>query len=412
MITALKNFLKKPILKEISWYTVGQIGTQVFAFFGVMVTARYLGPINLGLYSFVQNYLGAFMTILGSIELYFTWKIAKSSDKISYLKESFGYKLYLTSFVSISGIILAWIILPHDIAVLTTVLFSPLILGSTSSFYSYAVATKQATLIAILQITAAVLLFVTKVTLVHFNAPLIAFVATNAAEGVFMVVIITSYFFTQKDIRDAFAAFTLPTFRQTLVFMYSIKTNIALLVLWQLIVRADQLAVATFANAYSLGIYAAAVRIAEVPNVFSGILYTALISRVVFFGKEGEEGALHSFRKVFFIYLFSGLFFTIFIIVTAPLLVHILYGEKFMEAVPVLRAYALSIPGSFILTHSFSVYGVREQSGRQVVIFAGGVTLNVVLIYILSPFFGLVGAALATSLAYTLLACIFFVTSK
>jgi O-antigen/teichoic acid export membrane protein len=184
--------------------------------------------------------------------------------------------------------------------------------------------------------------------------------------------------------------------------------TVIVLVLWQLIARIDQLVIATFSNAYSLGLYAAAVRIAEVPNVFSGILYTALVSRIAILEKGGKESSGKDFKKMFLLYFVLGSFFAIGEIITAPLLVHILYGQKFIEAVPILRAYALSIPGSFILTYSFSVYGVRNKQEQQVLIFVLGVIINVALIYILSPYFGMVGSALATSISYNFLAYVFF----
>lgn len=412
MYSHLLSFLKRPILKEVSWYTFGQIGVQVFAFLGVIVTARYLGPTNLGLYSFVQNYLGAFMAVSGSIDFYFTWKIAKSDTQLETLKESFGYKLYITSFITLLGVSIAWIILPKDVAILATVLFTPLILSSTSGFYSFAIANKKAKVLSVMQVVTSSLLFFIKIILVYIQAPLIFFVATNALEGVLLAIFLTSYFFLQKEIRISFKKFPFPTFFETIRFMHSIKMTIVLLILWQLIIRIDQLVIATFSNAYSLGLYAAAVRIAEIPNVFSGILYTVLVSRIALLEKKDKENSKKDFKKIFFLYFILGSFFALVIVVTAPFLIYILYGQKFLEAVPILRAYALSIPGSFILTYSFSVFGVQNKPKQQVLIFGFGVIVNIALIYLLSPYFGLIGSALATSISYNFLAYLFFRYSR
>jgi O-antigen/teichoic acid export membrane protein len=188
--------------------------------------------------------------------------------------------------------------------------------------------------------------------------------------------------------------------------------TIVLLILWQLIIRIDQLVIATFSNAYSLGLYAAAVRIAEIPNVFSGILYTVLVSRIALLEKKDKENSKKDFKKIFFLYFILGSFFALVIVVTAPFLIYILYGQKFLEAVPILRAYALSIPGSFILTYSFSVFGVQNKPKQQVLIFGFGVIVNIALIYLLSPYFGLIGSALATSISYNFLAYLFFRYSR
>lgn len=49
----LKRISEMSIIHQFSWYTFGQIFVQLFSFLGVIITARYLGPTNLGLYSFV-----------------------------------------------------------------------------------------------------------------------------------------------------------------------------------------------------------------------------------------------------------------------------------------------------------------------------------------------------------------------
>ncbi len=408
MYTRVKSFLKKPILKEVSWYMVGQIAIQAFAFLGVIVTARYLGPTNLGLYSFVQNYLSVFLTISGSIDFYFTWRIAKSEDQFYELKKYIGYKLYILSFISLLGISLAWIVLPKDVAFLASILYLPLVLGSTSGFYAYAIAHRKANLVAIIQVISAAVLFSIKISLVYIQAPLMAFVTTNAFEGLFLPIIITVYYFSQKEVRSSLAKVPFPSLKDTLLFMYSRKVTIFVFVLWQLIIRVDQFVVSLMSNAYSLGIYSAAVRIAEIPNFFSGVMYVALVSRVAFLAQEENTASRQKTKKILSVYFFCGLVFALGMIIAAPLVVKFLYGSGFIETVSVLRAYALSIPGAFMLTYYFSVYGAKEKPTQQVGVFLVGIVVNIVLIYILFPFFGLVGSALATSFAYSLMAFIFF----
>lgn len=81
--TTIDKFFSLRIFHQLSWYAIGQVAIQIFSFLGVIITSRYLGPTNVGLYSFVQNYLLAFMTITTGMDFYFTWQIARSGSQIS-----------------------------------------------------------------------------------------------------------------------------------------------------------------------------------------------------------------------------------------------------------------------------------------------------------------------------------------
>lgn len=178
--------------------------------------------------------------------------------------------------------------------------------------------------------------------------------------------------------------------------------------IWQLVNRVDQLVLATFTSAYMLGIYSSAVKIALVPNFLAGALYSALTMRIAFFAGKDDALSKRRIRQAMLVYLAAGLIIAVGIIVTAPVLVQLLYGSQFLEAVPVLRAYALSIPGIFLLFHYLAVYGAQGRHGQQIIFFSLALVMNIGLIYLLTPIWGLVGAALATAATYSALATAFY----
>lgn len=396
------------VFHQLSWYTAGQIFIQLFAFLGVVITSRYLGPTNVGLYSFVQNYLLTFMTITTGMDFYFTWKVAKSEEKIPEVKEYFGHKLNVILLLSLVGIVAAWSILPRDVAIMTTIMFAPLFLASCSAFYQYAIATRQARLIATFQVFASACSFLAKIVLVYMQAPLIAFVVVNAIDVILVGTLLAFFFLSQKHLQQVFFQSVYPTLFKTAQFMYSIRMSLVAIALWQLILRIDQLVLATFNNAYALGIYAAAVKIAEVPNFLAGALYTALVTHVALFANKEDDHSKRRIRQILFLYATVGVAIALFIILIAPIAISVLYGPRFLDAVPVLRAYALSVPGMFVTLHYFGIYGVRGKHLFQSVVFAVALLLNIGLIYVLTPIFGLSGAALGTAVAYNAVAITFY----
>jgi O-antigen/teichoic acid export membrane protein len=396
------------IFRQLSWYTIGQVAVQIFAFLGVIITSRYLGPTNVGLYSFVQNYLGTFMTVAIGMDFYFTWKVAKSEDKQKDLAEYLGHKLNVTLLLTAVGVAIGWIILPSDVAVLTTVMFVPLIFTSCTAFFQYAVATNNARTIATFQILVALSLFIAKVVLVAVQAKLLAFVIVSALDVTLVATLLGVYYYRDKEIRTVIKESIFPSLVHTTHFMYSIRMSIIAIATWQLILRIDQLVLATFSNAYMLGIYSAAVKIAEVPNFLAGVLYTALVTHVALFAGKDDDFSKHRMQQILFLYVIAGLSIAVIVMLFATPAILFLYGEKFYASIPVLRAYALSIPGMFVTLYYFGVYGARDKHFSQAVIFGAGLALNVLLVYLLTPLYGLSGAAYATAITYTLVAVTFY----
>jgi O-antigen/teichoic acid export membrane protein len=174
------------------------------------------------------------------------------------------------------------------------------------------------------------------------------------------------------------------------------------------LLRADQLILATFSNAYTLGIYSAAVKISDVPNFLAGILSMALTSRISNISKLNTDITRNNLKQIMFYYAGVGILIALVFAVFAPLAVHILYGSKFAQSVPVLRAYSLSIPGMFLISFFTSMYGARDKYYHQVAIFSVSLVINVILIYVLTPIYGLVGTAFATVIAYSVAATLFY----
>ena len=117
-------------------------------------------------------------------------------------------------------------------------------------------------------------------------------------------------------------------------------------------------------------------------------------------------------KKIFYFYIFLGSIISVFIFIFAPLVVNIIYGEKFLGAENVLRIYALSIPAMYALYYYFSVFGSQNRHKLQIIIFVISVILNIILVLTLTPIFSLIGTAWATVISYTFAAVMFYVYSE
>ncbi len=405
----IKSILIRPIFKELSWYTFAQVFIQGASFLSVIIVSRYLGPTNLGVYSFVINYVGAFLTVIGGMDFYFTWELAKSENQQEDLKEYIGHKFNVYVILSVLGLVSAWYILPKDVAIMVSIMLVTVCLQSLNAFFIYAVVKNKAKLVAVVQMSSAWLLLIVKISLVLLKAPLVWFVAVSSVDLILSGIIFATYFLMMPEWRKSLSSFRLPTFASSFAFLFSIRLSIASLVFWQLLLRVDQLILATISNAYNLGIYSAAVKISDVPNFLAGILSMALTSRISNISQQNTIESRKNLKRIMLYYTGVGVIISAVFLVFAPLAVHILYGSRFIESVPVLRAYSLSIPGMFLISFFTSMYGARDRYHHQVAIFSVALIVNVLLVYALTPLYGLAGTASATVIAYTFAALLFYI---
>lgn len=395
-----KSLFKQDIFKQLSWYTFAQIAVQGSAFLSAIIVTRYLGPINLGLYSFVQNYVGTLLTVGGGMDFYFTWKIAKSDNHFRDIQQFIGYKFSIYILLTIFGLLAAWLILPKDIAFMISIMLVPACVNSLSVFSLYLTATDRARFMSLIQIVSSVSLLLIKIILVLLKSPLYSFVIVAAVDSAIGGVLILVILIRMSEWKHFFTSFKIPSFLKSISFLYSIRLSIIAIIFWQLLLRIDQLILATFSNAYTLGIYSAAVKIAEVPNFLAGVLSAALISRMSYISTQQDEASKKKLQKIMQSYFIVGSLIALGIIIFAPFAVHVLYGNRFADSVVVLRAYSLSIPFMFMNYFFLGMYGARDRQHHQIGIFGFAVLANILLVYILTPIYGLTGTALATSIAY------------
>lgn len=403
------DILSLSAFREVGWYTFSNFTAQVLSFVGMLFVSRYLGPTNLGLYSFVQNYYLSLLTIIGGSDYYFSWAIAKSENKFEDIKRYTVHRMHIAIALSVIGFVGAWTFLPRDVAILCSIMFAPTFLTSLSTFYFYALSEKRAKLIASIQILSSSYSFVLKLILVFMQAPLSYFVFAASLDVAILATMHFIYFIRDKNIRTVFVSTVGPKLSDTIKFLFSIKISIFIITTWQILLRIDQIILAKITNAFSLGIYSAAVKVAEVPNVLAGTLYLIMMGRMIPLIKSKTAVSNSKLHRVFLFYFLMGIFMSIGIIIFAPIAIHIIFGDKFIESIPVLRMYALSIPGLYLSFFFFSLFAALEEHKVQAYVFSSAVILNIILVVLLTPKYGLVGTAAATAISYSFVGVIFYI---
>jgi len=392
----IKELLSLSIVKEMSFYSASQVVVQAASFLGVILVGRYLGPTNLGLYSFSQDFILSFLTILIGINFYFSFEIAKEGNKIEKLKTFIFHKLYLTIFLLFLANLSAFIILPKDVALLVFTTSLPLFFQPLSAFSIYATSNKYAKLSSIVAAIGALVSLFLRGFLVYFEAPLFYFTFIAGLDLTLVSILSFFYFYKQKDFFKGYKTYSIPKLQDTFSFLYRVRFDIFYSISWLSLLRVDKLTLALLVPAKDLGIYSAALKIAEVPNVLAGVLYTALLSRIHTIQTKDD----HRLKKSFYLYLVSSLGITFGVIIFAPIAVSILYGPEFSDSASVLRVYALTIVPMFLAYYYIGIYGAHKKSHIMTMVFSGTLLCNFIFVVIGTKLYGLIGAAAGTVLAY------------
>jgi O-antigen/teichoic acid export membrane protein len=175
--------------------------------------------------------------------------------------------------------------------------------------------------------------------------------------------------------------------------------------------RADQAIVSIFLAPVYLGYYAVAVTVSSVVSLLGSSMATAALPAVAGATDDSERNRL--FAVTVKVTLWGSLIGSLALLPMAPLVIHLFFGKRFLPAIlsaEILAVACFAYSVSRVLTAG--LVGLRRPwiaSSGQVI----GLIVTIMGLSFLVPWLGIVGAALATLLAYfTTLAYLIWVCSQ
>nr|WP_309098535.1 flippase [Fredinandcohnia onubensis] len=223
------------------------------------------------------------------------------------------------------------------------------------------------------------------------NGAIYSYVISNI-----IVYVLTIYLLNKKHgARYKLGTFSTELFKKTIV--YGLKSHLSNIATF-LNYRAALLLLAFFINPIAVGIYVAAVNVAERLWVVSQAISSVLFPKITSLTEDDSRNKITSIlsRNILFLSIIFGLA----LFVLSDPVITILYGQKYEEAGLVLM---LLIPGiilgsnSKVLSNDIAGRGMPEINMYISIL---NLVINVVLNIILIPKYGLSGSAIATTIAY------------
>lgn len=168
--------------------------------------------------------------------------------------------------------------------------------------------------------------------------------------------------------------------------------------------RIDQVMIGQMLDEKSVGLYAAAAKLAELWYFFPTLILNSMLGMIVAAKEEGEKIYYRRLQQVFDLMAIVSYLFILPLAFFSGKIMAFMYGDAYAPAAPVLTVYVVS--GVFVILGHTREYWVTVENITRFSMYstAVGAVINVTLNLILIPVYGNVGAAYAT-LVSLVMAC-------
>lgn len=401
----------KRYAKNTAWALVAKILSVIISFFVTIYLVRYLGPEHYGNLSYAVSFVGIFSVIstLGIDNVLYRELIMYPEKRNEYLGTAFILKLTAGILATISTILGALFLSTDDVSKLII-----LILSGTFIFNAFYVviyefqANVEQKYPSLVSLAVVIILNILKIGVIVFDQGIIYIGFVLLLESILYAALF-AYIRTKRYGKISSWSFNKGTatniLRDSWPFIF-----IALFA--SIYARIDQVMLKHLIDSSAVGLYDAAVRIAEVWLFLPGIIASSLFPAII----NAKNSSIREYKKRL-IFLTILLIIIAFIVaglstIISKTLIVLLYGPDFLASAAIFSIYIWS--GIFVSISVVLHYFLLAENKRRLIFLSslGTMILNVSLNIVLIPILGITGAAWATLISYAILILPIFLILK
>lgn len=349
----LKKIFRKKIVKDALILSISHFVIQISGLCSSLLVFRYLGPANVGLTTFLQNYLTIFVTFFSGVDLYANWHTVTSDVWNKKVSSYVKFKFVLVVVASLCFLFIAKFLFPKDIFILSLVSLLPIFTSIFGSYVFLIQFQNKIKLQAFAATASSLFLLSLRLLAVYFKMPVVYFIFITSLDGVFLAII--AYLSLRKSLEYVPWYLSL---QEGVVILRKSLFSILYVYSWFFIIKIDQLLLPVFFSIEKLGLYSSAVRVTELANVLVVLMQSLLLPRVVSL-HEGDKATKNTFLALSF-YTVVSFFLACLLSFFSQTWISLLFGERFKDSSPILAVYAWTLPGIFI-TNFFSVIAFSKK---------------------------------------------------
>ncbi len=391
----------KKYFKNTSWLFAEKILRILIAFVVTIFIVRYLGPKDFGLLSYVISFYGLFsaISILG-LESISVRELVKYPERRDSILGSVFLLRLVGGIVTIILIALTLFLSGEstDISILILIVSTSAIFQSFSVIDYYFRAEVKAKYSVYVMTTSMLFISSLKILLIILEAPLIYFVIVFSVEFLiaavgFLIV------YKHNNLKLSHWKFRKETAMNLLKDSWPLIFSGLVIAIYT---KIDQVMIKNMLDSTELGYYVVAVRLSEawyfIPLALTSSIFPAIVSAK----KISEEFYNNRMQKLYDILAWMAIAIALPVSIFSFFIIKLLFGNNFLQAAPVLTIYIWAsvavflgvASGQYLIIENFT----KLSLGRSII----GMVVNVLLNLILIPKYGIIGAAYATLVSYTL----------
>lgn len=392
--------------KNTGWMFFGQLFNIISVIIGIWL-ARYLGPENFGIFSYVLAFVGlfGFLANLGVNELLARDLVATPEKRDKLMGTAFIINLIGGFLAVVLTIFASQFLVGNNLAKILIAIWSTNFLISAFAVPSvFFRANVQAKFNSLTQIICIIVSSLMKVALIIFDAGIIWLMAIYIFDYIFGVSLYF-YFYKKSGLnfrdwsfdKDIFKSFLSVSW---LLMLSSVATSIYM--------KIDQVMIGSYLDNIAVGLYAAAVKLVEVWYFIPLLICNSLFPAIVNARKDSLVKYYDRLNNLYLLLFLLAIFIALPLSLISPWLVKILYGANYLGSITILQIYVWSGIGLFLNFGISQQLLVENRIKLLFILNLVGMVVNVILNIILIPKIGVNGAALATLVSYLIGPALFF----
>lgn len=392
----IQRFRNNKEAKNASWLIGGKIAQMVLSFFVSILTARYLGPNNYGIISYVNAYVAFFISLctLGVNSVIIKDFVEKPQEQGEAVGTTLAMR-FISSFLSVIMILCIVNVVDHDepTTIVVAALCSVSLLFQVFDTFNYWFQSRyesKITSIATFVAYAATALYRIVLLALHKNVEWFAF-----ATSVDYIVLGVFLFYSYRKNNGPKLSVSIEKGKSLLGRSYHYILSGMMVAIYG---QTDKFMLKQMLDETSVGYYSLASSVNLMWVFVLQAIIDSMYPTIMRLHEKDREQFNRKNRQLYAIVIYVSMAAAICFVLFAPLVIKILYGDAYMPAVGPLRVITWYTIFSYlgVARNAWIVYMNKQKYLKYMYLSAA--FINIGLNYIMIPIWGASGAALASLL--------------
>lgn len=396
-----REFFSKTI-----WLFGEKIGKVLFTFVVITLIARYLGPEMFGEFNYAQAFVTLFVAFasLGMDNVIIRDLVKNPDAKLEIIITSFVMKVVASIITFIFSNLLVFIFIESTLIQGLIFIFSFSYLINSLNvvelyFQSQAIVKIPVSSKLISMFTIATL---NLILIFYYEASIELFAITLTLESLIIYSLMFIFYLSLKKKKKIVGSeiknnFSVSRSRKLLSDSWPLILSSLSIVVYM---KIDQIMIGNISGSYELGIYSVAVRLAEIWYFIPTIIISPLVPSLIQYKEDSLDQFYRKIDQLLSVLIGLAVCIAIFNGLFADYIVSILYGENYIGSANILVLYTwIGIFVNIGLVKSLYL-NIYNYPKIQLAVSLIGCLLNVILNWILIPFYGAFGATIASLISY------------